>query len=74
MRDSAGRPQRAKPRTPTPPPPLFQALEKCPQKRPSVKQLLVHPWFDKPKEAAAGATKRRSRSSSSVTSSSGGGN
>ena len=49
-----------------------QALEKCPQKRPSVKQLLAHSWFDKPKEAPAGG-KRRSRSSSSAGSGAAGG-
>lgn len=25
---------------------MMQALEKSPQKRPTVAQLLVHPWFD----------------------------
>ncbi|GBF88676.1 hypothetical protein Rsub_01575 [Raphidocelis subcapitata] len=55
---------------------MMQALEKCPQKRPSVRQLLAHPWFEKPREQPApAAAKRRSRSSSSgaTTSSSGGG-
>jgi serine/threonine protein kinase len=26
---------------------MLQALEKSVQKRPTVKQLLAHPWFDK---------------------------
>lgn len=26
---------------------MMQALEKQPQKRPTVKQLLAHPWFDR---------------------------
>lgn len=26
---------------------MMQALEKNPQKRPTVKQLLAHPWIDK---------------------------
>lgn len=44
---------------------MMQALEKCPQKRPSIRQLLAHSWFEKPKEQAGGSgTKRRSRSRS----------
>ncbi|KIY93082.1 hypothetical protein MNEG_14882 [Monoraphidium neglectum] len=51
---------------------MMQALEKCPQKRPSVRQLLAHAWFDKPQAApAASGPKRRSRSSSSVGSAAG---
>lgn len=26
---------------------MMQALEKSPQKRPTVKQLLAHPWIDR---------------------------
>ena len=58
------------------PPPAAQALEKCPQKRPSVRQLLAHPWFEKPREQptpAAGKRRSRSASSGTTTSSGGGG-